>query len=440
QMKVLDEILHDISQPQPMSRLLQGDVGSGKTIVALLALLMTIKNGFQGAFMAPTEILAEQHYNTILKTLSCIKPNLDDRTSPIATLVDNSDSEITIALLTGKQSEKNKLQITDMISEGKIDLIIGTHALIQKGVAFKKLGLVVIDEQHRFGVMQRNELRQKGYNPHMLVMTATPIPRTLALTLYGDLDISVIDELPPGRMAIITRWMSWEKRQKAYEFICRELDSGHQAFIICPLIEESDTIEARAAISEHKRLSQDIFPGYKLGLLHGRMPPDKKDQVMTDFRRGEYQILVATPVVEVGIDIPNATVILIEAADRFGLSQLHQFRGRVGRGTAQSYCMLLSEKPSDQGIQRLRAIEEIQNGFVLAEKDMELRGPGEFFGTRQSGMPDLRMAKLSDIKLVELAREQARQLFAEDPGLKSPENEALARELKRIWPSITEWS
>jgi ATP-dependent DNA helicase RecG len=297
-----------------------------------------------------------------------------------------------------------------------------------------------VDEQHRFGVEQRAALRQKGYRPHMLVMTATPIPRTLALTLYGDLDLSVIDELPPGRQVVKTKWLKPGQRDSAYNFIRKQVAGGRQAFIVCPLIEESEAVAAQAAVVEYERLSKEIFPDLRLGLLHGRLSADEKDDAMQRFRAGELDILVSTPVVEVGIDVPNATVMLIESADRFGLSQLHQFRGRVGRGQEQSYCMLLAENPSEVGRERLDIIENVQDGFVLAEEDLRLRGPGEFFGTRQSGLPDLRMAKLSDVALLELARTEAIQLFQIDPGLTMSENRPLARELTRVWPEAGEWS
>jgi len=310
---------------------------------------------------------------------------------------------------------------------------VGTHALVQREVKFSGLGLVVIDEQHRFGVLQRSALKQKGYNPHLLVMTATPIPRTLALTLFGDLDISTIDEMPAGRQVIKTRWLKPEDRQRAYNFIRKQAGEGRQSFIICPLIEESESLEVKAAVAEYKRLSSEVFPDLRLGLLHGRMKNADKEAVMHNFKDGTLDVLVSTSVVEVGIDVPNATVMLVEAADRFGLSQLHQFRGRVGRGESQSYCMLLSENPSEYGQERLRAIEELTDGFALAEKDLELRGPGEFFGTRQSGLPDLKMARLSDTRLLEMARREARILFEKDPGLMNAENELLAGEYHRIW-------
>jgi ATP-dependent DNA helicase RecG len=439
QQRVLQDILADLQESRPMSRLLQGEVGSGKTVVATAALLVAANNGYQGAFMAPTEILAEQHFKNICQLLSKIS-NEKDEQSNVCCYHGLFSHPVTFALLTGSLSEKEKAALHQQIQEGKIDIIIGTHALIQKAVEFSKLGLAVIDEQHRFGVLQRLALRQKGFNPHILVMTATPIPRTLALTLYGDLDLSVIDELPPGRQEIKTRWLRPEQRGRAYDFLRKQTLAGQQAFIICPLIEESESIEAKAAVVEYERLSREVFSDLRLGLLHGRMAAREKEKVMQSFRDGKLDILVSTPVVEVGIDVPNAAVMLVEAADRFGLSQLHQFRGRVGRGEKQSYCLLLAEKPSPEGSERLKAIEAIQNGFVLAEKDLELRGPGEFFGTRQSGLPDLRMARLSDTPLLELARNEAISLFQRDSGLTMPEHGLLAKELARVWPTGGELS
>ncbi len=347
---------------------------------------------------------------------------------------------LTVALLIGDIAQVRKQELHQRISNGNVDIVIGTHALIQKEVEFNRLGLAVVDEQHRFGVTQRSALRQKGFNPHVLVMTATPIPRTLALTLYGDLDLSVIDELPPGRQVIKTKWLKPWQRDSAYAFIHRQVVSGHQAFIICPLVEESEAIEAKAAVAEYELLSQEVFPDLQLGLLHGRMSAVEKDKVMHRFRAGELGILVSTPVVEVGIDVPNATVMLVESADRFGLAQLHQFRGRVGRGTEQSYCLLLAENPSEVGRERLDIIEKIQDGFQLAEEDLRLRGPGEFFGTRQSGLPDLRMAKLSDIALLELARSEAIGVFEIDPSLEKPEHLPLVKDLTRAWPEAGDWS
>lgn len=310
---------------------------------------------------------------------------------------------------------------------------MGTHALIQEGVAFGRLGLVIVDEQHRFGVMQRAALRQKGRNPHLLVMTATPIPRTLALTLWGDMDISIIDELPPGRQEIKTYLLGPQQRQKAYEFVRKQVHLGRQAFIVCPLVEESERIEAKAATVEFERLRKRVFPDLKLGLLHGKMHASEKDVVLSDFRQHGLDILVCTPVVEVGIDIPNATVMMVEGADRFGLAQLHQFRGRVGRGSDKSYCMLLAESPSAESEERLQVITQTQDGFVLAEEDLRLRGPGEFLGTRQSGLPDLRVAKLSDVSILRQARSIALELLSRDPLLRLPEHKLLAEKVARFW-------
>jgi ATP-dependent DNA helicase RecG len=432
QQKVLKELLNDLERKVPMSRLLQGEVGSGKTVVATAALVVAAANGCQGAFMAPTEILAEQHFTNVSQLLAGAGEQIAEEEN-LRTFSGILDCPLTVALLIGDLKQARKQEIQNQIAGGEIDIVIGTHALIQKEVGFKNLSLVVVDEQHRFGVEQRSALRQKGFNPHVLVMTATPIPRTLALTLYGDLDLSVIDELPPGRQTVKTKWLKPEQRDSAYAFLRKQVTEGRQAFIICPLVEESEVIQAKAAVAEYERLSGEVFPDLKLGLIHGRMSAAEKDKVMHQFRSGELQVLVSTPVVEVGIDVPNATVMLVESADRFGLSQLHQFRGRVGRGSAQSYCMLLAEDPSEIGQQRLDIIEKVRDGFQLAEEDLKLRGPGEFFGTRQSGLPDLRMAKLSDVALLELARTEAIKLFDKDPGLKKPAHAPLAKEVGRVW-------
>lgn len=436
--RVLGEILADLGGSRPMCRLLQGEVGSGKTVVATAALLTAAANGYQGAFMAPTEILAEQHFSTVCELLSRV--GMEEGEGYLRSYSGLISRPLKVALLIGDIKQAGKRELQQSISDGDIDIVIGTHALLQKGVDFKKLGLVVVDEQHRFGVEQRSALREKGFNPHMLVMTATPIPRTLALTLYGDLDLSVIDELPPGRQMVKTRWLRPQQRESAYTFIRRQIAEGRQAFIICPLIEESEAVAAQAAVVEYERLSREVFPDLRLGLLHGRLSAGDKDDVMESFRSGKLDILVSTPVIEVGIDVPNATVMLVESADRFGLSQLHQFRGRVGRGQEQSYCMLLAENPSEVGRERLDIIENTQDGFKLAEEDLRLRGPGEFFGTRQSGLPDLRMAKLSDVALLELARTEAIKVFQQDPELKKEEHRLLAQELARVWPSAGEWS
>ncbi len=438
QRKVLKEILGDLQAAEPMCRLLQGEVGSGKTVVAAAAMLITAANGYQGALMAPTEILAGQHFATICELLSGTgQSEGDDYLRRFSGILPRP---LNLALLLGDLSQAKKREIQKAIDDGDIDIVIGTHALVQKGVEFARLGLAVVDEQHRFGVEQRSALRQKGFSPHMLVMTATPIPRTLALTLYGDLDISVIDQLPPGRQVVKTRWLKPQQRESAFAFIRRQVGEGRQAFIICPLIEESEAIAAQAAVVEYEYLSREVFPDLRMGLLHGRMSAKDKDRVMKEFHDGKLDILVSTPVVEVGVDVPNATVMLIESAERFGLSQLHQFRGRVGRGQAQSYCMLLAENPSGAGEERLDIIEKTWDGFALAEEDLKLRGPGEFFGTRQSGLPDLRMAKLSDVDLLEFARKEAIKLFEVDPNLEKAENRLLAGELARVWPSEGEWS
>ena len=439
QQRVLSELMADLQKSRPMSRLLQGEVGSGKTVVATVALLMAAASGYQGAFMAPTEILAEQHFTNICQLLSRAGHE-ESREAYLHVYSGLLSRPLTVALLIGDISQVRKQELQQRILDGDIDIVIGTHALIQKMVEFCRLGLAVVDEQHRFGVTQRSALREKGFNPHVLVMTATPIPRTLALTLYGDLDLSVIDQLPPGRQVIKTKWLKPEQRDSAYAFLRRQVAQGQQAFIICPLIEESEAVQAKAAIAEYQRLSEEVFPELRLGLLHGRMPAAEKDKIMRRFRSGELGILVSTPVVEVGIDVPNATVMLVESADRFGLSQLHQFRGRVGRGQEQSYCMLLAQNPSEVGRERLDIIEKVHDGFQLAEEDLMLRGPGEFFGTRQSGLPDLRMAKLSDVALLELARSEAIRLFQIDPGLGKSEHQLLAKELARVWQKGGEWS
>ncbi len=421
QERVLSEILQDLEKPQPMSRLLQGDVGSGKTVVAAAAMLVTAASGMQAVLMAPTEILAEQHYASLEKLWGELwLPSMKKVSSQLR-------------LLTGSLSQTDKAKTYEEIATGKARIIIGTHALIQGGVRYHNLGLVVIDEQHRFGVTQRAALRQKGHNPHVLVMTATPIPRTLALTIYGDLDISTIDELPPGRKEIITKWMKPMERERAYTFLRARVMESHQAFIICPLIEESEKVEAKAAVEEHRRLQEEVFPDLRLGLLHGRMSAEEKEAVMREFYGGELDILVCTPVVEVGIDVPNATVMLIEGADRFGLAQLHQFRGRVGRGEEQSHCLLLAESPSDTGTQRLEIIESTQDGFKLADEDLAMRGPGEFFGTRQSGLPDLKVARLSDVRVLEEARTAAQQIWKEDPDLDLPKHRLLATRVEEFW-------
>lgn len=419
QQRAVDDIRRDLKSGQPMNRLLQGDVGSGKTIVAALAAAMVNAGGAQAAIMAPTSILAEQHHRNFQNVLAGENGLLQPGQ---------------IRLLLGDTSEKEKEEIRLGLSSGEVKIVIGTHALIEDPVTFADLQFIVVDEQHRFGVEQRAALRSKGTNPHLLVMTATPIPRSLALTLYGDLDLSVMDELPPGRQPIPTHVLTPNERERAYSLLRSQVKSGYQAFIIYPLVEESEKSELLAATQEHERLQKDVFPDLKLGLLHGRMKPDEKDAVMLAFRDKQFDILVSTTVVEVGVDVPNATVMLVEAANRFGLAQLHQLRGRVGRGEAQSFCLLIPDHEDAAENERLQAMTETNDGFVLAERDLQQRGPGEFLGTRQAGYAtSLKMASLSDVQLIEKAREQAQGLFARDPDLQNPEYNLLAEALTRFW-------
>ncbi|MEK7673368.1 MAG: ATP-dependent DNA helicase RecG [Patescibacteria group bacterium] len=398
QKRVLQETLEDLKKPHPMSRLVQGDVGSGKTIIAALAALNTVKNGFQVAIMAPTEILAKQHYQNFLKLLK--KYNLN------------------IQFIAGSTTKKQKEDVVRQMTTGTVDIIIGTHALIQEGIGFKNLGLAVIDEQHRFGVKQRDILKSYG-SPHLLSMTATPIPRTLAITLYGDQDLSIIDEMPKGRQEILTRVVPETKRLEAYRWVEDQVNKGRQAFIICPLIDESDVLEVKAVMTEYAYLSENIFPNLKLGLLHGKLKQEEKDKIMEEFKENKLNILVSTSVIEVGIDIPNATIMLIEGAERFGLSQLHQFRGRVGRGEHKSYCFLFTNNLSEEGRKRMKSMEIHSSGFKLAEIDLELRGPGEIYGVKQSGIPDLKMASLTDSITISKARLSAEKIIQADPLLQN---------------------
>jgi ATP-dependent DNA helicase RecG len=412
QKKVIRQIENDLTKPKAMNRLLQGDVGSGKTVVATYALVLTVDNGYQGAIMAPTELLAEQHYLTLSKFLN-----------PLG---------IKIVLLISGFDKKKQNVIYNEMELGAAQIIIGTHALIQEKANFRNLGLVVIDEQHKFGVMQRATLGEKGLNPHILVMTATPIPRSLALTIYGNLDISTIDELPPGRRAVKTILAEENKRADIYKFIKRQIEQGRQAYIVYPLIEESYKTDLRAATSMYERLKKEDFAQFKIGLVHGRLKKEIRDKVMNEFKEGKIDILVSTMVIEVGIDIPNATVMLIENAERFGLSQLHQLRGRIGRGSYESYAILLPQEQSEEAKRRLLAMVETQDGFKIAEQDLLIRGPGEFFGTRQHGLPELRVGHIvSDLKILELAKEEVNNLLAKDPQLTDPKYFLIKENLKK---------
>jgi ATP-dependent DNA helicase RecG len=445
QRRSMAEIAADVACVVPMSRLLQGDVGSGKTVVATAALMAAAASGCQGAIMAPTEILAEQHYRTVRGLLEP-RPQNQEPDGPwfqtlgpgfLAVQPPYLERPVTVGLLTGSLAAKDKAAAQEAIGRGEVDIAIGTHALIQEEVSFPRLGLVVVDEQHRFGVVQRAALRAKGGCPHVLVMTATPIPRTLALTVYGDLDVSLIDEMPPGRKRVKTIRALSEDRDEAYGFLREQVHQGRQAYIICPLVEESEAIAAKAAVQEYERLARVVFPDLRLGLVHGRLPAAERETQMRAFRDGRLDILVSTAVVEVGIDVANATVMLVEGADRFGLSQLHQFRGRVGRGEHQSYCILLSENQSEEVQERLSLMESIYDGFRLAEEDLRLRGPGEYFGTRQTGLPDLKVARLSDVDLLEQARAEAARLLESDPELARPEHGPLARQVSHLWGRLT---
>lgn len=396
QKRVLAEIAHDMATPHPMYRLLQGDVGSGKTLVAAEAAIIAIENGYQVAVLAPTEILAAQHYlyfKRLFKKLDYV---------PI--------------LLTGSAGQRDKAQLKKLVAAGLTKVVVGTHALLEADVEFSKLGLAIVDEQHRFGVEQRQALMEKGTHPDVLVMTATPIPRTLALTVYGDLDVSVIDEMPPGRQPIITKHVDNSRVEQVYSFLQKQIDLGRQAYVVYPVIEESETQAMKAAQKMHEQLSRIVFPNFTVGLLHGKLVPDEKEAAMEKFQRGETQILVATTVIEVGVDVPNATVMVVEQAERFGLAQLHQLRGRVGRGAEQSYCILVTEKLNDTGRERIRTLVESNDGFYISEMDMKLRGPGEFFGTKQSGLPALQIGNiLRDADILEVARNEAAAFVAHPP-------------------------
>src|SRR5487761_1976783 len=397
QKRVLKEIAEDMAAPRPMYRLLQGDVGSGKTLVAAEAAIIAIENGYQAAVLAPTEILATQHYFYFKKLFQKM--------------------DYTTVLLTGSNTRKEKEGLRKLASAGLAQVICGTHALLEAGVEFKKLGLAIVDEQHRFGVEQRQKLMEKGEHPDVLVMTATPIPRTLALTIYGDLDVSVVAVLPPGRKPIVTKRVDDAKVEQVYSFLKTQIDEGRQGYVVYPVIEESETQAMKAAQKMHQQLSQIVFPSLKVGLLHGKLRAEEKESAMEKFQRGETQILVSTTVIEVGVDVPNATVMVIEQAERFGLAQLHQLRGRVGRGAEQSYCILVTGKMSEMGRERIRTLVDSNDGFYIAEMDMKLRGPGEFFGTRQSGLPAFQIGNiLRDADVLEVARNEAAAFVAHPPS------------------------
>lgn len=395
QSKTIREILTDMKNSKPMNRLVQGDVGSGKTIVAVIALFNCAKNGYQGAMMVPTEILAEQHFESINSFLG--------------------KWGIRVGLITGSTPKSKKKEVLDQLTSGEIDIIIGTHALIQENVQFNNLSLVITDEQHRFGVRQRAELINKGHNPHVLVMTATPIPRTLALFLYGDMDISIINEMPKGRQKISTHFVKAAGRDKVYNSLLKEIQMGRQVYVVCPLVEESENLQVESAVETEKNIKEKYFMNFRVGLLHGRMTSSEKDEVMHSFKAGNIDVLVSTTVIEVGVNVPNATVMVIENADRFGLAQLHQLRGRVGRGTHKSYCILISEARNQVALDRMNIMTSTNDGFVIAEKDMEMRGTGEFFGIRQHGLPELKMADIvKDIEILKETRDLAREIIEKD--------------------------
>lgn len=420
QEKVLNEIKSDMAKPQPMQRLLQGDVGSGKTVVATIASLMAIQGGHQAAFMVPTEVLARQHFEKISSQVSVARCQ---------------GKEVNIGLLTSSANKKEKEKIYREVKEGKIDLLIGTHALLEESVQFSNLGLVVIDEQHKFGVGQRALLPQKGSNPDVLIMTATPIPRTLSITLYGDLDISVINELPEGRLPVKTVYCNEDNKLKAYDIAKSQLKRGYQAYIIYPVIEESYALDIAGAKKMYEELKNGAFREFKLGLIHGRQKQKEQDDVMSRFKEGELHCLVATTVLEVGIDIPNATCMIIEHAERFGLAQLHQLRGRVGRGKAESFCILISNPETEEAKKRMEVITRYSDGFSIAEEDLKIRGPGEFFGRRQSGLAELKIANpLTQMQLLKKAREEAIRLIDVDPDLQLKQNHLLKEELLHRFP------
>ncbi|MFK4567644.1 ATP-dependent DNA helicase RecG [Enterococcus sp. UD-01] len=411
QKKVTNEICRDLMSPNHMQRLLQGDVGSGKTVVAAIALYATMTAGFQGALMVPTEILAQQHMESLQQLYDPL--------------------EVHTALLTGSTKAKERREILMQLANGEVDIIIGTHALIQEDVVFRNLGLVITDEQHRFGVNQRKILREKGLKPDVLFMTATPIPRTLAITAYGEMDVSIIDEMPAGRIPIETRWIRPPQLDTVLEWMQKELARGHQAYVICPLIEESEALDVKNATEIFEHMSAFFQPNYQVGLLHGKMKNQEKDEIMQEFKDNRLQLLVSTTVIEVGVNVPNATVMLIMDADRFGLAQLHQLRGRVGRGSEASYCILVANPKNEMGVERMKIMTETNNGFVLSEKDLELRGPGEVFGARQSGIPQFAVGDIvTDFNILEVARQEANAVWKKEQWWVLPQYQGLADKIK----------
>ncbi len=416
QKRVIGEAVNDLMSEKPMNRLVQGDVGSGKTAVAAAIIYTAVKNGFQAAFMAPTEVLANQHYKTLKNFFG---------------------DEFSVSLLTGSTTAKNKKIIKEQLESGECNIVVGTHAMIQNDVNFKDLGLVITDEQHRFGVEQRSALSNKGENANVLVMSATPIPRTLAMVIYGDLDVSVIDELPKGRQPIKTFRVNSPYHPRLYEFLRKTMDNGQQGYIVCPLVEESES-DLVPATEYYDWLKANQFKNYTLGLLHGQMKPKEKDEVMARFYSGEIQLLISTVVIEVGVDVPNATVMIIENAERFGLSQLHQLRGRIGRGDKESTCVLLSDAQNEEAMERFNVLCDTNDGFQIAQKDLELRGPGDFFGNRQHGLPDMHIANLmTDTRILYEAQERAKEICSKDPALECEENALLKKEVERLFSNIS---
>ncbi len=420
QLKVIDEIKKDMSVTKPMNRLVQGDVGSGKTIVAIYALLSAVDSGYQASMIAPTEILALQHYETITEYLSM------------------ADININVAFLSGSTKAKEKKEILKNLKSGQIDIIVGTHALIEDNVEFKNIGLVITDEQHRFGVRQRGRLSGKGSNPDILVMTATPIPRTLALMIYGDLDISIIDEMPPGRQKVITSIIKGSDKEKAYEFIKKQINEGRQAYIVAPLVEESENLELDSASEIFEELKSTYFSDYNLGLLHGKMNNSEKEEVMNEFYSGRINLLVSTTVVEVGVNVPNSTIMLVLNAERFGLAQLHQLRGRVGRGKHQSYCILVNESKTRKSADRMNILKSTNNGFVIAEEDLKIRGPGDFFGTRQHGLSGYDIQTIvNDVETVRNVQSLSKKILKENPGLAGDDYKNLKKAIINLFKDET---